>query len=179
MSRIGQSPVAIPDGVEITIAGGVLTAKGKLGTQTVDLLPVVEVSVEDGSVVVKPVNGGKRARTMWGTTRSLVNNAVVGVSEGFTRRLEVNGVGYRAQVQGKKLNLQLGYSHDIAFDVPEDIKIEIGGDRGNVIAVSGPNKQRVGQVASEIRGFRKPEPYKGKGVKYADEQILRKEGKKK
>ena len=119
------------------------------------------------------------ARGPCGTTRSLVNNAVVGVSEGFTRRLEVNGVGYRAQVQGKKLNLQLGYSHDIAFDVPEDIKIEIEGDRGNVIAVSGPNKQRVGQVASEIRGFRKPEPYKGKGVKYADEQILRKEGKKK
>ena len=179
MSRVGQSPVAIPDGVEITIAEGVLTAKGKLGTQIVDLLPVVEVSVEDGNVVVKPVNDGKRARTMWGTTRSLVSNAVVGVSEGFTRRLEVNGVGYRAQVQGKKLNLQLGYSHDIAFDVPEDIKIEIEGDRGNVIAVSGPNKQRVGQVASEIRGFRKPEPYKGKGVKYADEQTLRKEGKKK
>ena len=179
MSRVGQNPVAIPDGVEITIAEGILTAKGKLGTQTVDLLPVVEASVEDGSVVVKPANDGKRAQTMWGTTRSLVNNAVVGVSEGFTRRLEVNGVGYRAQVQGKKLNLQLGYSHDIAFDVPEDIKIEIEGDRGNVIAVSGPNKQRVGQVASEIRGFRKPEPYKGKGVKYADEQILRKEGKKK
>ena len=179
MSRVGQSPVVIPDGVEITIAEGVLTAKGKLGTQTVDLLPVVEVSVEDGNVVVRPVNDGKRAWTMWGTTRSLVSNAVVGVSEGFTRRLEVNGVGYRAQVQGKKLNLQLGYSHDIAFDVPEDIKIEIEGDRGNVIAVSGPNKQRVGQVASEIRGFRKPEPYKGKGVKYADEQILRKEGKKK
>ena len=179
MSRVGQSPVAIPDGVEITIAEGVLTAKGKLGTQTVDLLTIVKVSVEDGSVVVKPVNDGKRARTMWGTTRSLVNNAVVGVSEGFTRRLEVNGVGYRAQVQGKKLNLQLGFSHDIAFDVPEDIKIEIEGDRSNVIAVSGMNKQRVGQVASEIRGFRKPEPYKGKGVKYADEQILRKEGKKK
>ena len=179
MSRVGQNPVAIPDGVEITIAGGILTAKGKLGTQTVNLLPVVEASVEDGRVVVKPSNDGKRAQTMWGTTRSLVNNAVVGVSEGFTRRLEINGVGYRAQVQGKKLNLQLGYSHDIAFDVPEDIKIEIEGDRGNVIAVSGPNKQRVGQVASEIRGFRKPEPYKGKGVKYADEQILRKEGKKK
>ncbi len=179
MSRVGQTPVEIPDGVEITISEGVLTAKGKLGTQMVDLLPVVQVSVNDGRVVVIPVNNGKRARTMWGTTRSLVNNAVVGVSEGFTRRLEVNGVGYRAQIQGKKLNLQLGYSHDIAFDVPEDIKIEVEGDRGNVIAVSGVNKQRVGQVASEIRGFRKPEPYKGKGVKYADEQILRKEGKKK
>ena len=179
MSRVGQTPVEIPDGVEITIAKGVLTAKGKLGTQMVDLLPAVQVSVDDGSVVVIPENNGKRARAIWGTTRSLVNNAVVGVSEGFTRRLEVNGVGYRAQIQGKKLNLQLGYSHDIAFDVPEDIKIEVEGDRSNVIAVSGVNKQRVGQVASEIRGFRKPEPYKGKGVKYADEQILRKEGKKK
>jgi len=156
-----------------------MTAKGKLGIQTVDLLPIVVVSVEDDSVVVKPADEGKRARTMWGTTRSLVNNAVIGVSQGFTRRLEVNGVGYRAQVQGKTLNLQLGYSHDIAFGIPEDIKIEIEGDRSNIIAVKGTDKQRVGQVASEIRGFRKPEPYKGKGVKYAGEQILRKEGKKK
>lgn len=179
MSRVGQSPVNIPDGVEVNIGDGQLTAKGKLGTQTVALLPVVDVSVEDGAVVVKPVGDSKRARTMWGTTRSLVNNAVVGVSEGFTKRLEVNGVGYRAQVQGKKLNLQLGYSHDIAFEVPEGIKIEVEGDRGNIIAVSGPDKQTVGQVASEIRSFRKPEPYKGKGVKYTDEQILRKEGKKK
>ena len=121
MSRVGQNPVPIPDGVEVTVSDGVLTAKGKLGTQTVDLLPIVAVSIDEGSVVLKPMNEGKRARTMWGTTRSLVNNAVVGVSVGFTRRLEVNGVGYRAQVQGKKLNLQLGYSHDIAFEVPEDI----------------------------------------------------------
>ena len=179
MSRVGQNPVTIPDGVEVSVAGGVLTAKGKLGTLTVPVLPIVEVKVEEGQVTVIPTGGGKLAKTMWGTTRSLVNNAVIGVSEGFTKRLEVNGVGYRAQVQGKKLNLQLGYSHDIAFDVPEGIKIEVEGDRGNVIAVSGFNKQVVGQVASEIRSFRKPEPYKGKGVKYADEQILRKEGKKK
>jgi large subunit ribosomal protein L6 len=179
MSRVGQNPVTIPDGVEVSVAGGVLTAKGKLGTLTVPVMPVVEVKVEDGQITVSPAGGDKRAKTMWGTTRSLVNNAVIGVSEGFTKRLEVNGVGYRAQVQGKKLNLQLGYSHDIAFDVPEGIKIEVEGDRGNVIAVSGASKQVVGQVASEIRSFRKPEPYKGKGVKYADEQILRKEGKKK
>lgn len=179
MSRVGQNPVLIPDDVVVTLVDGTMTAKGKLGIQTVDLLPIVVVSVEDDTVVVKPANEGKRARTMWGTTRSLVNNAVIGVSEGFTRRLEVNGVGYRAQVQGKKLNLQLGYSHDIAFDIPEDIEIQIEGDRNNIIAVSGANKQRVGQVASEIRSFRKPEPYKGKGVKYTDEQILRKEGKKK
>ena len=179
MSRVGQNPVNIPDGVEVSIVDGELTAKGKLGTQSVPLLPVVEVAVEDGQVNVKPVNDGKRARTMWGTTRSLVNNAVLGVSEGFTKKLEVNGVGYRAQVQGKKINLQLGFSHDISYEVPEGIKVEVEGDRGNVIAISGPDKQVVGQVASEIRSFRKPEPYKGKGVKYVDEQILRKEGKKK
>ena len=179
MSRVGQNPVLIPDGVVVTLVDGTMTAKGKLGIQTGDLLPIVVVSVENDTVVVKPANEGKRARTMWGTSRSLVNNAVIGVSEGFTRRLEVNGVGDRAQVQGKKLNLQLGYSHDIAFDIPEDIEIQIEGDRNNIIAVSGANKQRVGQVASEIRSFRKPEPYKGKGVKYTDEQILRKEGKKK
>jgi large subunit ribosomal protein L6 len=179
MSRVGQNPVNIPDGVEVSVANGELTAKGKLGTQTVAVLSTVNVAVEDGSIVVKPVGNSKRARTMWGTTRSLVSNAVVGVSEGFTKRLEVNGVGYRAQVQGKKLNLQLGYSHDISFEVPDGIKIEVEGDRGNVIAISGSDKQTVGQVASEIRAFRKPEPYKGKGVKYSDEQILRKEGKKK
>jgi large subunit ribosomal protein L6 len=179
MSRIGQNPVSIPDGVEVSITKGELTAKGRLGTQSVRLLPIVEVAVEDGQVIVKPINDGKRSRTMWGTTRSLVNNAVVGVSEGFTKKLEVNGVGYRAQVQGKKINLQLGYSHDISYEVPDGIKVEIEGDRGNVIAISGSDKQVVGQVASEIRSFRKPEPYKGKGVKYVNEQILRKEGKKK
>jgi large subunit ribosomal protein L6 len=179
MSRVGQNPVTIPDGVVVSVGGGVLPAKGKPGSLTGPLLPIVDVKVESGQVTVSPAGGGKRAKTMWGTTRSQVNNAVIGVSEGFTKRLEVNGVGYRAQVQGKKLNLQLGYSHDIAFDVPEGIKIEVEGDRGNVIAVSGCNKQVVGQVASEIRSFRKPEPYKGKGVKYVGEQILRKEGKKK
>jgi large subunit ribosomal protein L6 len=179
MSRIGQNPVNIPDDVEVSIVNGQLTAKGKLGTQSVRLLPAVKVAVEAGQVIVRPINDGKRARTMWGTTRSLVNNAVVGVSEGFTKKLEVNGVGYRAQVQGKKINLQLGYSHDISYEVPSEIKVEIEGDRGNIISISGPDKQVVGQVASEIRSFRKPEPYKGKGVKYVNEQILRKEGKKK
>ena len=116
---------------------------------------------------------------MWGTTRSLVQNAVSGVSEGFTKRLNVIGVGYRAQIQGSVLNLQLGYSHDIQFPVPDGIKITLEGDRGGVIAVSGSNKQRVGQVASEIRSFRKPEPYKGKGIRYSDEIVFRKEGKKK
>ena len=116
---------------------------------------------------------------MWGTTRSLVNNAVSGVSEGFSKRLEVNGVGYRAQAQGRKLTLQLGYSHDINYTVPEGITAVVEGERNNVIVISGADKQRVGQIASEIRAFRKPEPYKGKGVRYSDEFILRKEGKKK
>jgi large subunit ribosomal protein L6 len=179
MSRVGLSPVTVPDGVEVSLADGAFTAKGKLGSQSVNLANLVEVAIEDKLVVVKPIDDSLRARAMWGTTRSLLNNAVVGVSEGFAKRLEVNGVGYRAQVQGRKLNLQLGYSHDIGYDIPEGVKIEVEGDRGNVIAISGADKQAVGQVASEIRAFRKPEPYKGKGIKYADEQILRKEGKKK
>ena len=179
MSRVGQSPVNIPAGVDVSIAGGILTAKGKLGTQTVPLASNVDVAVQDGQVLVNPRNETKKARMMWGTTRNLVNNAVLGVSQGFTKRLEVNGIGYRAQLQGKKLNLQLGFSHDVSFQVPEGIKIEIEGDRGNVIAISGADKRAVGQVASKIRGIRKPEPYKGKGVKYADEIIVRKEGKKK
>lgn len=179
MSRVGQSPVTIPSGVDVSIADGALTAKGKLGTLTVPLAPIVEVAIADGEVTVNPRNSSKRARMMWGTTRNLVNNAVIGVSEGFTKRLEVNGVGYRAQVQGKKLNLQLGFSHDVSFDMPEGIKAEVEGDRGNVIAISGADKRAVGQVASKIRSLRKPEPYKGKGVRYSDEIILRKEGKKK
>ena len=179
MSRVGQSPILIPDNVEVTLTGRKLTAKGALGLQRVSLASVVEVNVSDGQVVVEPGNNSKRARAMWGTTRSLVNNAIIGVSKGFTKRLEVNGVGYRAQLQENKLNLQLGYSHDISFEVPEGIKIIIEGDRNNVISISGSDKQAVGQVASEIRNFRKPEPYKGKGLKYEGEQILRKEGKKK
>jgi large subunit ribosomal protein L6 len=179
MSRVGKYPVGIPDGVDVSLAGNILTAKGKLGELTVPFTDDVTVEMKDGKVVVTPNGGGKRARAMWGTVRSLVSNAVVGVSEGFTRRLEINGVGYRAQVQGKKLNLQLGYSHDIPFEIPEGITIKMEGDRQSVIAVSGADRQQVGQVASVIRGYRGPEPYKGKGIKYEDEYILRKEGKKK
>jgi len=179
MSRVGKYPVAIPDGVDVSLADNVLTAKGKLGELTVPLTEDVTVEMKDGTVVVAPNGSGKKARAMWGTVRSLVNNAVVGVSEGFTKRLEINGVGYRAQVQGKKLNLQLGYSHDIPFEIPEGITIKMEGDRQTVIAVSGADRQQVGQVASVIRGYRGPEPYKGKGIKYEDEYILRKEGKKK
>jgi len=179
MSRVGKYPVAIPDGVNVSLAGNVLTAKGKLGELAVPFTDDVSVEMKDGKVVVAPAGENKRARAMWGTVRSLVSNAVVGVSEGFTRRLEINGVGYRAQVQGKKLNLQLGYSHDIGFPIPDGITIKLEGDRQSVIAVSGADRQQVGQVASVIRGYRGPEPYKGKGIKYEDEYILRKEGKKK
>ncbi len=179
MSRVGKNPVEIPSGVEVSIVDGILTAKGKLGEETVPLTDIVDVTMEENKVSVKPRDESKQSRSMWGTTRSLVQNAVTGVSEGFTKKLEIVGVGYRAQMQGKTLNLQLGYSHDIPYPVPEGITIALEGDRGNVIAVTGPNKQQVGQVASEIRGFRKPEPYKGKGVRYSDEYVLRKEGKKK
>ncbi len=179
MSRVGLSPVRVPDGVDITIASDVLTAKGKLGSESVKITNVVDVVLANGEIRVTPRDTSKKARAMWGTTRSLVQNAVTGVSEGFTKRLTVIGVGYRAQIQGSTLNLQLGYSHDIQFPVPDGIKIALEGDRGGVIAVSGSNKQRVGQVASEIRAFRKPEPYKGKGIRYSDEFVFRKEGKKK
>lgn len=179
MSRVGKYPVVIPDGVHVALAGNILTAKGKLGELQVSFTDDVGVELKDGKVAVTPKSQTKKARALWGTVRSLVNNAVVGVSEGFTRRLEINGVGYRAQVQGKKLNLQLGYSHDISFDIPEGVSVAMEGDRQSVIAISGADKQKVGQVASVIRGFRGPEPYKGKGVKYQDEIILRKEGKKK
>jgi len=179
MSRIGKNPVAVPDGVDVSIASGLLTVKGKLGEQTVPLTDAVEVSLDDGKVSVTPVDQSKRSRSLWGTTRSLVDNAVRGVAEGFTKKLEINGVGYRAQLKGKVLNLQLGHSHDIDFPIPEGVSIALEGDRDSVIAVSGVSKQQVGQVASKIRSFRKPEPYKGKGIRYADEYILRKEGKKK
>lgn len=179
MSRVGLSPVRVPDGVDIAIANDVLTAKGKLGSESVKITNAVNVVLADGEIRVAPRDTSKKARAMWGTTRSLVQNAVTGVSQGFTKRLTVIGVGYRAQIQGSTLNLQLGYSHDIQFAVPDGIKIALEGDRGGVIAVSGSNKQRVGQVASEIRAFRKPEPYKGKGIRYSDEFVFRKEGKKK
>jgi large subunit ribosomal protein L6 len=179
MSRVGINPVTIPSGVEVTVVERLLTAKGKNGELKVPLLDNVDVEIAENKVTVKPLNMSKKARQAWGTTRALINNAVLGASTGFTRRLEVNGVGYRAQIQGSTLKLALGLSHDVNFPIPSDVKIAIEGDRGNVIAVSGASKQRVGQIASEIRAFRPPEPYKGKGVKYAEETILRKEGKKK
>jgi large subunit ribosomal protein L6 len=177
MSRIGKNPVAIPEGVSVELSGQTLTAKGSLGSLSLVVSNEVTATVADGNVTVAPRDESKRARAMWGTTRALVNNMVTGVATGFTRNLEINGVGYRAAVQGNSLNLQLGYSHDIAYPIPADVKIAC--ERPTAIAVSGADRQRVGQVAAEIRAFRPPEPYKGKGIKYSDETIRRKEGKKK
>ncbi|MDZ4735627.1 MAG: 50S ribosomal protein L6 [Rhodospirillaceae bacterium] len=177
MSRVGKNPVVIPSGVTLEVQGGAVLAKGKLGSLNLALSDQVETRIEDGKFWVKPANDTKQARLMWGTVRNIVRNMVVGVSEGFTKSLEINGVGYRALVQGKNLQLQLGYSHDVIYPIPADVQIKC--ERPTAITISGASKQRVGQVAAEIRGFRPPEPYKGKGIKYADEIVLRKEGKKK
>jgi large subunit ribosomal protein L6 len=177
MSRIGKNPVAIPQDVTVQIAGRVVTVKGKLGELTLETSPEVETRLEEGKFWVRPRNETKKARALWGTTRAHVSNMVNGVSTGFRRNLDINGVGYRAAVQGKNLNLQLGYSHDVVFPIPADVKIAC--EKPTSIQITGADKQRVGQVAAEIRSFRGPEPYKGKGIKYDTETIRRKEGKKK
>ena len=177
MSRIGKHPISVPSGVDVQLSGETLTAKGSLGTLRLVVSNDVTASISDGAITIAPKNETKRARAMWGTTRALVNNMVTGVSQGFSKNLEINGVGYRAAVQGNTLNLQLGYSHDIAFLIPSDIRIAC--ERPTLITVSGADRQRVGQVAAEIRAFRPPEPYKGKGIKYSTEVVRRKEGKKK
>jgi large subunit ribosomal protein L6 len=177
MSRIGKAPVTIPQGVSVDIAGGILTAKGKLGTLKLVVNNEVDAAVKDGKVIVTPKSETKRARMAWGTVRAHVNNMMTGVTTGYTINLEINGVGYRAAVQGKNLVLQLGYSHDVNFPIPADVKIAC--EKPTSIAISGSDRQRVGQVAAVIRSFRGPEPYKGKGIKYDTETIRRKEGKKK
>jgi len=177
MSRVGKSPVTVPAGVNVQLSGRTISAKGKLGELELALGDQVTVSIDGGRVSFAPVNESKQARMMWGTTRNLVRNMVAGVSQGFQKNLEISGVGYRAAVQGKTLQLQLGYSHEVIFPIPEDIAIKC--DKPTAITITGRDKQRVGQVAAEIRGFRGPEPYKGKGIRYANEIILRKEGKKK
>ncbi len=177
MSRVGKNPVAIPAGVNVEVSGGKLSAKGKLGVLTLGLSSEVTVKVENGQVSVQPVGDTKRARMMWGTTRNLVRNMVTGVATGYSKSLEINGVGYRAAVQGKELILQLGYSHEIKYPIPEGITVKA--EKPTALTISGADRQKVGQVAAEIRSFRGPEPYKGKGIKYDTETILRKEGKKK
>ena len=177
MSRVGKHPVAVPSGVEVQISGQTLSAKGSLGTLRLVVSNEVTAAIADGAVTIAPKNETKHARAMWGTTRALVNNMVNGVSKGFSVTLEINGVGYRAAVQGSTLNLQLGYSHEIAYPIPTDVNIVC--ERPTLIRVSGADRQRVGQIAAEIRAYRPPEPYKGKGIKYSTETVRRKEGKKK
>ncbi len=177
MSRIGKHPIPVPDGVQVALDGKDLTVKGKNGELAMRFVDEVEASFADGAITVKLRNSSKRARAMWGMQRSLANNLVIGVTDGFKIDLEINGVGYRAAVDDRVLTLQLGYSHDIKYPIPDGIEIACA--RPTQIAVSGADTQRVGRVAAEIRGFRPPEPYKGKGVKYATETITRKEGKKK
>ena len=177
MSRIGKKPVAIPGGVTATINDGVLAVKGPKGQLSMPLSNEVSYAVEDGSISVQPANDSKRARSFWGMQRTLVQNLIVGVTDGYTKVLEITGVGYRANAQGKTLKLQLGYSHDVDFAVPEGIEIKTPDN--TTVEITGIDKQKVGQVAAEIRRWRKPEPYKGKGIKYRGEYIFRKEGKKK
>lgn len=177
MSRVGKNPVQIPQGVQVSLNNGQLTVKGKRGELSLPVSEHVDTIIEDNQVTVKPKNSGVDARTMWGTTRALVANMVKGVSDGYTKALEITGTGFRAAVQGSNLVMNLGYSHDVVYPIPSDIKITT--PRPTAIVVEGNDKQRVGQVALDIRNFRKPEPYKGKGVRYEDEIIRRKEGKKK
>ncbi len=177
MSRIGKYPVEIPAGVDVAIVGGILTAKGKLGEMRLPLSPHVTTTVDDGRVSVVPIGTAAQARMMWGTTRSLVAAMVKGVSTGYSKTLEITGTGYRASVQGSNLVMNLGYSHDVVYPIPAGIKITT--PRPTAVTVEGVDKQRVGQVALDIRNFRAPEPYKGKGVRYDNEVIRRKEGKKK
>ena len=177
MSRVGKYPVPVPSGVIVTLVDGAMVAKGRNGELRLQLTDAVDVTVENNQVAVAPRGEDRRARTMWGTTRSLISSMVTGVSTGFTKSMDITGTGYRAAVQGKELVLNLGYSHEIRYAVPEGIKITC--ERPTAIKVEGADKQRVGQVAAEIRAYRGPEPYKGKGIRYTDETILRKEGKKK
>jgi large subunit ribosomal protein L6 len=177
MSRIGKRPVPLPKGVTAQVAQGTVSVKGPKGELKLKLVPEVEAALGDGGIAITPREQTDRARAMWGMQRTLVNNLVRGVTEGFTEKLEISGVGYRAAVQGKNLNLQLGFSHDVAYPIPEGITIV--SEKPTMISVSGMDKQLVGQVAAEIRSYRRPEPYKGKGVRYEGEYVRRKEGKKK
>jgi len=177
MSRIGKRPVAIPSGVTAQIENGMLTVKGPKGTLAMGTDDLVSYKLEDGSISVQPANDSQASRAHWGMQRTLVSNLVEGVTQGFSKTLNITGVGYRAQAQGRKLKLQLGYSHDVDLAVPEGLEVKTPDQ--TTIEVSGINKQAVGQFAAEIRRWRKPEPYKGKGIKYRGEYIFRKEGKKK
>lgn len=186
MSRIGNKPVELPEGVDVQVNGQEVKAKGKLGELSLDVhgevsVELTEVANDEGQtskvVVLAPKSESRFAQQIWPTMRTLVNNIVVGVSEGYKKNLEIKGVGYRAQLQGKTLVMALGFSHDVRYDIPDGVDVKMDGQ--TKIEVSGIDKQLVGEVAAKIRGFKKPEPYKGKGIRYVDEYVLIKEGKKK
>jgi large subunit ribosomal protein L6 len=177
MSRIGKRPVALPSGVSAATEGQILSVRGPKGTLQLQMRDEIRYDISDEGISVQPANETKAARAFWGMQRTLVQNLVTGVTDGFTKVLEITGVGYRAQAQGRNLRLQLGYSHDVNFPVPEGVDVKTPDQ--NTVEISGIDKQKVGQVAAEIRRWRKPEPYKGKGIKYRGEYIFRKEGKKK
>jgi large subunit ribosomal protein L6 len=177
MSRTGKKAITVPAGVTASVEGGTISVKGPKGTLTMPTADDIAYEVGDGTIVVKPANDTKRARAFWGMQRTLVQNLVTGVTEGFSKKLLITGVGYRANAQGRKLKLQLGYSHDVDLDVPEGVEVKTPDQ--TTVEISGNDKQAVGQFAAEIRRWRKPEPYKGKGIKYEGEFIFRKEGKKK
>jgi large subunit ribosomal protein L6 len=177
MSRIANAPVAIPSGVEVNLNGSALSVKGSNGAMDFNINELVNASVEDGSLLFKAKKDDRVSVAMAGTMRALANNMVTGVTQGFEKKLQLVGVGYRAQVQGKKLNLTLGFSHPVVYDIPEGITVEAPSQ--TELLVKGADKQKVGQVSAEIRAYRPPEPYKGKGVRYADEHIIRKDAKKK
>jgi len=177
MSRVAKNPVEVPGGTDITISGGLISAKGPKGELSLNKHDLVSVDIDDGYLKISANDESKRARSMSGTTRALLANIVTGVSKGFEKKLTIIGVGYRAQVQGKNLNLTLGFSHPVVFPVPEGITIEAPSQ--TELVVKGADKQKVGQVAAEIRAYRPPEPYKGKGVRYTDEYVVRKQAKKK
>jgi large subunit ribosomal protein L6 len=177
VSRIGKKPVAVPSGVTANVQGQLVKVKGPKGARELQLPDDVVIEFEKGEITIHPREETPRSRAMWGTSRTRIANLMIGVTKGFEEKLEINGVGYRAAVQGKNLQISLGFSHDVIFPIPEGIAIAT--PRPTEIVISGNDKQKVGQVAAVIRGYRRPEPYKGKGVKYADEHIFRKEGKKK
>ena len=177
MSRIGKHPVPVPSGVNVALDGRQISVKGKKGELSMTVSDEISVEMEDSNITVAPRNDNRKARNLWATTRTLINNMVIGVDKGFTRNLEINGVGYRAAVEGKELVLQLGFSHPVRYPIPDGVTMRC--EKPTSIEISGHDKQQIGQIASEIRGYRPPEPFKGKGVKYAEETILRKEGKKK
>ena len=177
MSRVGKKPVELPEGIEASIVANEITIKGKKGELNASFTDNVKLQKENDKIIVVPLSNTKNSKATWGMTRTLINNMVIGVSNGFTRNLEINGVGYRASIEANILTLQLGYSHDIKLAIPEDLEVKC--IKPTEISINGINKQKVGQFASEIRRLRKPEPYKGKGVKYQDEILRRKEGKKK